>query len=43
MKPLHKGIILAVIHVAIVCSLGAKLLYDRATRPRIWVRTCNFW
>ena len=31
------GLIVAAVHVAIVCSLGAKLLYDRATRPRVWV------
>jgi hypothetical protein len=30
---------IAVIHVAIVASLGAKLLVDRATRPRVWART----
>lgn len=39
MKPLHKGIILAVVHLLIVSSLGAKMLYDRATRPRVWVQT----
>jgi hypothetical protein len=39
MKPLQKGVAVAVIHVLIVLSLGGKLLYDRATRPRIWVRT----
>ena len=39
MKPLYKGLIIAALHVAIVLSLGGKLLYDRATRPRIWVRT----
>jgi hypothetical protein len=39
MKPLYKGLIIALLHVAIVLSLGGKLLYDRATRPRIWVRT----
>src|SRR5262249_4905699 len=39
MKPLYKGIAVALIHILIVLSLGAKLLYDRATRPRLWVRT----
>ncbi len=33
------GLVLAVVHVAIVGSLGVKLLADRATRPRVWVRT----
>ena len=39
MKPLYKGLSVALIHILIVLSLGAKLLYDRGTRPRIWVRT----
>jgi hypothetical protein len=42
MKSLHKGILLAVLHLAIVGSLGAKLLYDRATRPRVWVRSASY-
>ena len=42
MKPLYKGIIVAVLHIALVGSLGAKLLYDRATRPRVWARTANY-
>jgi len=36
---LRKGLGVAAIHVAIVASLGAKLLADRATRPRVWART----
>ena len=39
MKTLYKGIAVALIHILIVLSLGAKLLYDRAHRPRIWVRS----
>jgi hypothetical protein len=42
MKISRKGLLLAVIHLAIVCSLGGKLLYDRATRPRVWVRTMAY-
>jgi hypothetical protein len=38
-KPLTKAIIVVLLHIAIVMSLGGKLLYDRAHRPRIWVRT----
>jgi hypothetical protein len=38
MTPLTKGLLIGAIQVAIVSSLGAKLLVDRATRPRIWVR-----
>ena len=37
MTPLIKGLIVAGIHVAIVAGMGAKLLIDRATRPRVWV------
>jgi hypothetical protein len=36
MTPLSKGLVLAAVHVGLVASLGAKLLYDRATRPRVW-------
>jgi uncharacterized membrane-anchored protein len=39
MTPRTKGLILAVLHAAIVISVGAKLLYDRATQPRVWVET----
>ncbi len=39
MKTFYKGLAVALIHLMIVLSLGAKLLYDRATRPRVWVRT----
>ena len=38
MTPLAKGLIVAALHVALTASLGAKLLIDRATRPREWVR-----
>jgi hypothetical protein len=36
MKPWIKGIVIAAIHVGLVASLGAKLLYDRRTRPHVW-------
>ena len=36
---LRKGLIVAVLHLAIVGSLGVKLLVDRAMRPRVWART----
>jgi len=39
MKPLYKGLLLGAIQVALVSSLGGKLLYDRATRPHVWVKT----
>jgi len=41
MKLAYKGLLLAVLHLAIVCSLGAKLLYDRAHRPRVWIQVAS--
>jgi uncharacterized membrane-anchored protein len=37
--PLRKGLLVALVHVTIVSSLGAKLLIDRARYPRAWART----
>jgi hypothetical protein len=42
MRPLIKGLVVAALHVALVASLGAKMLYDRATLPRVWVRTAPY-
>lgn len=42
MRPLYKGLILGVVHLLIVASLGAKLLYDRSTRPRVWARAAPY-
>ena len=36
---MRKGLTVAAIHLAMVGSLGGKLLIDRATRPRVWART----
>jgi hypothetical protein len=36
---MRKGLIVGLIHVALVASLGAKLQMDRVTRPRVWART----
>ena len=33
----RKGLVVAAVHLAMVASLGVKLMYDRATRPRQWV------
>jgi hypothetical protein len=33
---MRKGLLLGAIQVVLVLSLGAKLLYDRMTRPRVW-------
>src|ERR1700751_3552228 len=42
MTGLQKGLLLAALHVLLVCTLGAKLLYDRATRPRVWVQVATY-
>lgn len=42
MKPFYKGLIIAALHLSIVSSLGAKLLYDRAHRPRIWIKSAVY-
>ncbi len=42
MKPLYKGLLLALLQILLVCSLGAKLLYDRAHRPRIWIKLAAY-
>jgi hypothetical protein len=39
---LVKGVAIALIHIAIVLSLGGKLLYDRRHCPRVWVATGSF-
>ncbi len=39
MRNISKGLIVTLLHVLIICSLAGKLLYDRATRPRVWVKT----
>jgi len=36
---MRKGLIVGLIHVALVASLGAKLQMDRVTRPRVWAQT----
>ena len=38
-RAMRNGLILAAIQLAIVGSLGVKLVADRANRPRVWVRT----
>ena len=42
MKTAWKGLVVALVHVVIVASLGAKMLYDRRTRPRVWARTITY-
>ena len=42
MTPVSKGLLLCAAHVALVASLGGKLLVDRATLPRVWAKTVPF-
>jgi hypothetical protein len=37
MSASRKGLLLAALQLALVLSLGGKLLFDRMTRPRVWV------
>ncbi len=41
-NPITKAIAVALIQVLIVSSRGAKLLYDRRTRPQAWFKTERF-
>ena len=42
MSPLAKGLVITIVHVGLVGSLGAKLLYDRSTRPRVWAAAAPY-
>jgi hypothetical protein len=42
MKSFYKGMLLATLQVGIVSTLGAKLLYDRAHRPRVWIKSAVY-
>jgi len=39
---LRKGIVVGALQCALVLSLTGKLLYDRATCPRVWVKTLPY-
>jgi len=39
---LTKGLVIAALHVGLVCTLGVKLLVDRSVRPRAWVEVAPF-
>src|SRR5260370_8186463 len=43
MSPSRKGIILAVLQLAIVASLAAKYAFDRGRFPRVWARTAAYY
>ena len=42
MSPSRKGIILAILQLAIVASLAAKYAVDRARFPRVWTQTVAY-
>lgn len=42
MNALTKGLILCGLQTAMVLSIGGKMLLDRATRPRLWVRVAPY-
>lgn len=41
MRPAIRAVIVALLQAAIVLAVGGKLLYDRATLPRVWVETAG--
>ena len=42
MKQSAKAWVVAGLHVAMIASLGAKMLYDRGTRPRVWAHVAPY-
>jgi len=42
MRQLYKSLIVGGLQLALVLSIGGKLLYDRATRPRVWARAAPY-
>ena len=42
MTPFVKSLILLGVQTAMVLSIGGKMLLDRATRPRLWVRALPY-
>jgi hypothetical protein len=42
MTAVVRGVILGAVQVGMVLSLGAKLLIDRSTMPRVWVKTAPY-
>jgi len=38
LTPLRRGVLVGLVQLLLVGSLAAKLQYDRATLPRVWVR-----
>lgn len=42
MNALQKGVLLGALQCTLVLSLTGKLLYDRVTCPRLWVKTAPY-
>jgi len=42
MTKLQKGVVLALVHLALVMTLAGKLVADRARYPRVWVKTVPY-
>lgn len=42
MKPMTKAVAVALLHILLISSLGAKLLYDRRTCPQAWFKTQRY-
>ena len=41
MSALQRGLLVAVIQVALMAAVAAKLYYDRATLPRAWIESAG--
>lgn len=39
MTPTRRALLLTALHLTLVAALGGKFLMDRATRPRVWLKT----
>lgn len=42
MSPRSRATLLIVIQCLLVCSIAAKYVYERATRPRVWVKVAQY-
>ena len=42
MSPLQRGLLLALVHVLLVLTLAGKLMIDRKTQPRVWVKAAPY-
>ncbi len=42
MRPMTKAVAVTLVQILLISSLGAKLLYDRHTRPRAWFKTRQY-